>query len=147
MHLLRPLVCAACLCAGIAAPPAAAAKEGEGGAWTPLATTARKKVLLQYGSIRPHGPFVEAWSRYDYAELQNDVGKVPFRSSRYLADYDCKGGREKMRRVVSSNGPLEVHDLDIDRHTPWTTVGKPTTVSGIVHEAVCARAARLPRTD
>ena len=136
-HLLRHLVCTACLCAGVSALPEAAAKDG---AWTPIASTPRKKVLLQYGSIRPHGLFVEAWSRYDYAELQNDVGKVPFRSSKYLADYDCKGGREKTRRVVSFNGPLEVHDLDIDPHTKWSPVGKPDTVSGIVHEAVCKQA-------
>lgn len=136
-HLLRSFLCAACLCAGVVAPPGVAAKEE---AWTPVANTPRKKVLLQYASIRPHGPFVEAWSRYDYAELQNDVGKVPFRSSKYLADYDCKGGREKMRRVVSYNGPLEVHDIDLDRHTKWSPVGKPDTVSGIVHEAVCTKA-------
>jgi len=107
--------------------------------WTQLMTTARKKVSLKIPSIRPHGEFVEAWTRYDYFELQNDVGKQPFRASNYLGDYDCKGRREKMRRVVSYNGPLEVHDLDIGRHTQWSPVGKPETVSGAVFEAVCAK--------
>ena len=119
-----------------ALPPAIAAEEG----WAEIATTARKKVLLKPASIRPHGEFVEAWTRYEYGELQKDVGKVPFRSSNYLTDYDCKGAREMTRRVVSHNGPLEAHDLDLSRRKEWRAVGGPTTVSGIVFKQVCAKA-------
>lgn len=117
-------------------PPAVAAEED----WKEIASTVRKKVLLKPASVRPHGEFVEAWSRYEYSELQRDVGKVPFRTSNYLTDYDCKGGREMTRRVVSHNGPLEAHDLDLSRRKEWRAVGGPTTVSGIVFKHVCGKA-------
>lgn len=119
-----------------AVPPAIAAEEG----WAEIATTARKKVLIKPQSIRPHGEFVEAWTRYEYGELQRDVGKVPFRTSNYLTDYDCKGAREMTRRVVSHNGPLEAHDLDLGRRKEWRPVAGPGTVSGIVFKQVCAKA-------
>jgi len=127
---------AAVLLALLAAAPLARAEE----AWTLIASTATKKVLLQEASIRPHGEFVEAWTLYRFEALQTDVGKTPFRSSRYLYDHDCRGGRERARRVVSFNGPLEAHDLDLSRRMDWTPVGGPTTVSGIVHKRVCAKA-------
>lgn len=116
-------------------PPAAAAEDG----WKEIATTARKKVLLKPSSIRRHGEFVEAWTRYEYAELQREVGKVPYRTSNYLTDYDCKGVREMTRRVVSHNGPLEAHDLDLSRRQEWRPVGGAKTVSGVVFEQVCAK--------
>lgn len=130
------LVASACAAATLLmALPAQAADN-----WTEIASTPRKKVLLQRDSIRPHNGMVEAWTLYRYDELQTDVGKTPYRTSRYLYDYDCKGGREKARRVVSHNGPLEVHDIDLSRHTEWKAVGGPTTVSGIVFKHVCAQA-------
>ncbi len=129
-RLAVALVTAGSAVAALSAPPA----EG----WTEIATTARKQVLLQRDSIRPHGDAVEAWTLYRYDELQHDIGKVPYRSSRYLYDYDCRGGREKPRRIVSHNGPLEVHDIDLGRHSEWKAVGGPTTVSGIVFKHVCA---------
>ena len=130
--------CAAAVCTALALMtlmPAQAAED-----WTEIASTARKKVLLQRESIRPHGDAVEAWTLYRYDELQTDVGKTPYRTSRYLYDYDCKGAREKMRRVVSNNGPLEAHDIDLSRRSEWKAVGGPTTVSGIVFKNVCAGA-------
>ncbi|MDZ4360445.1 MAG: hypothetical protein U1B84_29220 [Variovorax sp.] len=130
------LVASACAAAALlTALPAQAADN-----WTEIASTPRKKVLLQHESIKPHGDAVEAWTLYRYDELQTDVGKTPFRTSRYLYDYDCKGGREKMRRVISHNGPLEVHDIDLARRSDWKAVGGPTTVSGIVFKRVCAQA-------
>ncbi len=45
--------------------------------WTEIASTSRKKVLLQRDSIRSHGDAVEAWTLYRYDELQIDVGKTP----------------------------------------------------------------------
>lgn len=130
------LVASACAAAALlTAVPTQAADN-----WTEIASTPRKKVLLQRESIKPHGDAVEAWTLYRYDELQTDVGKTPFRTSRYLYDYDCKGGREKMRRVVSHNGPLEVHDIDLARRSDWKAVGGPTTVSGIVFKRVCALA-------
>lgn len=129
------LVASACAVATLlAALPAQSAEN-----WTEIASTPRKKVLLQRDSIRPHEGMVEAWTLYRYDELQTDVGKTPYRTSRYLYDYDCKGAREKARRVVSHNGPLEVHDIDLSRHTEWKAVGGPTTVSGIVFKHVCAQ--------
>ncbi|RIX77188.1 surface-adhesin E family protein [Acidovorax cavernicola] len=129
------LVASACAAATLlAAVPAQAADN-----WTEIASTARKKVLLQRDSIKPHGDAVEAWSMYRYDELQTDVGKTPYRTSRYLFDYDCKGGREKVRRVISHNGPLEAHDIDLSRRGDWKPVGGPTTVSGIVFKHVCAQ--------
>ena len=130
------LVASACTAATLlAAVPTHAADT-----WTEIATTPRKQVLLQRDSVKPHGDAVEAWTLYRYDELQTDVGKTPFRTSRYLYDYDCKGRREKMRRVVSHNGPLEVHDIDLARRSEWKAVGGPTTVSGIVFKRVCAQA-------
>lgn len=132
---IRAAVSAFVLAAMLAAVPAHAAES-----WTEIASTARKKVLLQRDSIKPHGDAVEAWTMYRYDELQTDVGKTPYRSSRYLYDYDCKGGREKARRVVSHNGPLEVHDIDLSRRMDWKPVGGPGTVSGVVFKQVCALA-------
>lgn len=132
--------CAAAVSAFALAATLAAMPAHAGENWTEIATTARKKVLLQRDSVKPHGDVVEAWTLYRYDELQTDVGKTPFRSSRYLYDYDCKGGREKARRVVSHNGPLEVHDIDLSRRMDWKPVGGPTTVSGIVFKHVCAQA-------
>lgn len=133
---MKHLIASACAAAALlTAVPTQAADN-----WTEIASTSRKKVLLQPESIKPHGDAVEAWTLYRYDELQTDVGKTPFRTSRYLYDYDCKGGREKMRRVVSHNGPLEVHDIDLARRSDWKAVGGPTTVSGIVFKRVCALA-------
>lgn len=132
---VRCLVASACTVASLLASMPARAAEN----WTEIASTPRKKVLLQRDSIRPHGDAVEAWTLYRYDELQTDVGKTPFRTSRYLYDYDCKGAREKMRRVVSHNGPLEAHDIDLSRRSEWKAVGGPTTVSGIVFKNVCAK--------
>lgn len=129
------LVAAACAAAALVmAIPTQAAEN-----WTEIASTPRKKVLLQRDSIRPHDGAVEAWTLYRYEELQTDVGKTPYRTSRYLYDYDCKGGREKARRVVSHNGPLEAHDIDLGRRSEWKAIGAPTTVSGIVFKHVCAQ--------
>ena len=130
------LVASACVAATLLAVVPVQAAES----WTEIASTARKKVLLQRESIRPHGDAVEAWTLYRYDELQTDVGKTPYRTSRYLYDYDCKGGREKMRRVVSHNGPLEAHDIDLSRRSDWKAVGSPTSVSGIVFKHVCSQA-------
>jgi hypothetical protein len=136
MNPMKHIIASACAAAALlTAVPAQAADH-----WTEIASTPRKKVLLQPESVKPHGDAVEAWTLYRYDELQTDVGKTPFRTSRYLYDYDCKGGREKMRRVVSHNGPLEVHDIDLARRSDWKAVGGPTTVSGIVFKRVCALA-------
>ncbi len=81
--------------------------------WVSTGATERGELFLDVASIRPHGQFMKAWTRYALKHQATSTGYpvYSYMSSKSLDYYDCKNGSVATKQTIyyadsSGTGPI-----------------------------------------